>query len=587
MGGQIPEDIAPAVKEWLGYDYDPQTREAVTWLIENDPTGLRESFGERLRFGTGGIRGLMGVGPNRFNIYTVGAAAQAVATYLRAYYTDGQELRAVVAYDSRNNSARYAETCADTLAANGVRTYLFDALRPVPELSYTVRALRCHVGISITASHNPKEYNGFKLYWSNGAQVVPPHDGRVLEAMARITKFDDVKRGGDRNLIISVGTELDEAYLNELLSHDLTPELRARRAEMKIVYTPLHGAGVRLVPQLLKRLGFGQVALVSQQNQPDGEFPTVQSPNPEDPAAMSLAVEQAERTGATLALGTDPDADRVGAYVASRDGRPTRLDGEQIGLLLANYLLQMRKRARGLTKRDFMVRTIVTSPLIDKLASRYGVATYAVLTGFKHIASLVDAMGSNCHFLLGVEESHGYLAEGDLRDKDGVQACGLLAQLTAWALSRGVTPLDDLEAIYHEVGFSHKAQRSLVLKGHEGRRAIAARMESLRAAPPSAIAGEKVLEMHDFMHFPTRQKPVKEANVVIQQPANVLQFVTAEGSIVTARPSGTEPKIKYYATVCMPFKTMEITLPLAEKRAQALLDALMGDEPGGANQSGV
>lgn len=577
MGGQIPEDIAPAVREWLGYDYDPQTREAVTWLIENAPAELRESFGHRLTFGTGGIRGLMGVGPNRLNIYTIGAAAQAVATYLKTYYTDGQELRAVVAYDSRNNSARYAETCSDTLAANGIRTYLFDALRPVPELSYSVRALRCHVGIAITASHNPKEYNGFKLYWANGAQVVAPHDTKVLEAMARITKFNDVKRGGDHNLIVTIGADLDEAYLNELISLDFTPELRALRGEMKIVYTPLHGAGVRLVPQLLRRLGFGQVALVSQQNLPDGEFPTVQSPNPEAPAAMALAVEQAERTGAVLALGTDPDADRVGVYVANREGRLTRLDGEQIGLLLANYLLQMRQRARRLTKHDFMARTIVTSPLLDKLAARYGVSTYAVLTGFKHIASLIDTLGSRCHFLLGVEESHGYLAGCNLRDKDGVQACGLVAQLAAWAASRGLTPLDDLEQIYREIGFAHKAQRSLVLKGSEGQRAIAARMDSLRAAPPSSLAGEKVVKMIDFLQPPAQLKPVKGSNTVVQQPANVLQFFTDKESIVTVRPSGTEPKIKYYATVCLPFESCDVSLPLADSRAQALLSALMGE----------
>lgn len=577
MVGQIPEDIAPIVKEWLGYDYAPHTREAVTWLIENDPAGLRESFGQRLTFGTGGMRGLMGVGPNRLNIYTVGAAAQAVATYLRAYYTDGQELRAVVAFDSRNNSARYAETCTDTLAANGVRTYLFDALRPVPELSFAVRALRCHVGIAITASHNPKEYNGLKLYWANGAQAVAPHDAQVLEAMARITKFDDVKRGGDHTLIVPIGADIDEAYLNALLSLDLTPELRAQRAGMKIVYTPLHGAGNRLVPQLLKRLGFSQVAVVSQQNQPDGEFPTVHSPNPEDPAALALAVEQAERTGATLALGTDPDADRVGAYVADRAGQLVRLDGEQIGLLIANYLLQMRKRAKSLRKHDFMVRTIVTSPLLDRLAASYGVTTYAVLTGFKNIASLVDAVGSKWHFLLGVEESHGYLAGGILRDKDGVQACGLIAQLAAWAASRGCSPLDDLEQIYREIGFAHKIQRSIVLKGSEGQRAIAARMESLRTTPPTSIAGESVVNMIDFLNYPTQQKLVKGSNMVIHHPANVLQFVTEKGSIVTVRPSGTEPKIKYYATVQLPYESREATLPLAESSAEALLASLMGE----------
>lgn len=577
MGGQIPEDIAPAVKEWLGYDYDPQTREKVTWLIENDPAVLHECFGQRLAFGTGGMRGFMGVGPNRLNIYTIGAAAQAVATYLKDYYTDGQELRAVVAYDSRNNSTRFAETCSDTLAANGIRTYLFDALRPVPELSYAVRVLRCHVGIAITASHNPKEYNGFKLYWANGAQIVAPHDERVVEAMALITKFNDVKRGGDHNLIVTIGADLDEAYLNELMSLDFTPELHAQRAEIKIVYTPLHGAGVRLVPQLLKRLGFSQVALVSQQNLPDGEFPTVQTPNPEVPAAMALAVEQAECTGAMLALGTDPDADRVGVYMANREGRLTRLDGEQIGLLLANYILQMRKRAMRLSKHDFMMRTIVTSPLLDKLAARYGVATYAVLTGFKHIASLVDALGPQCHFLLGVEESHGYLAECNLRDKDGVQACGLVAQLTAWAVSRGLTPLDDLEKIYREIGFARKAQRSLELKGSEGQRAIAARMDSLRAAPPTSIAGEKVVKMIDFLHHPTRLKPIKGSNTVVQQPANVLQFITDKESIVTVRPSGTEPKIKYYATVCQPFASIDETLPLADSQARALLASLIGE----------
>lgn len=575
MVSQIPEDLAPAVKEWLGYDYDPQTREAVMWLVENDPAGLRESFGQRLTFGTGGMRGLMGAGPGKLNIYTVAAAAQAVASYIGSIYTDGQELRAVIAYDSRNNSERFASVCADTLAANGVRTYLFDGVRPVPELSYTVRTLRCHVGIAITASHNPKEYNGFKLYWANGAQVVAPHDAGVLAAMAGITKFEHVKRGGDRNLIISIGADVDEAYLNQLVEKDLTPALRPQRSGLKIVYTPLHGTGARLTPLLLKRLGFSQVAVVSKQNIPDGDFPTTPSPNPEDPNAMALAVEQAQGTGATLVLGTDPDADRMGAFAADRHGKLVRLDGEQIGLLIANYLLQIRKRSKRPSKKDYMVRTIVTSPLLDRLAAHYGVTTYTVLPGFKYIASLIDTIGTKGHFMLGVEESHGYLAGCELRDKDGIQACGLFAQLTAWAASRGCTPIDDLESIYHEIGFSHKAQRSLMLEGSEGKETMAEIMQTLRTDPLVEIAGEKVVKVVDFLSVPIANAPDKTSTLIIKKPANALQFITESESVVTVRPSGTEPKIKFYASASMPFESIETTLPIAERRTNALLESLV------------
>ena len=545
MSGQIPDDIVQEVKEWLGYDYDPQTREAVGWLVENDPVGLRESFARRLAFGTGGMRGLMGVGPNRLNIYTVAAAAQAVASYLGAVYTDGRELRAVVAYDSRNNSQRFAETCAETLAANGVRTYLFDGVRPVPELSYAVRVLRCQVGVTITASHNPKEYNGFKLYWANGGQVVAPHDAGVVAVMGRITKFEHVKRGGEKKLIIPVGEELDEVYLNLLMGYDFTPELRSARASLKVVYTPIHGAGTRLAPLLLKRLGFAQVSVVSKQSLPDGEFPSVTSPNPEDAAALALAVEQAQSAGATLVLGTDPDADRVGA-------------------------------AKCISKKDYMVRTVVTTPLIDALARSFGVETYAVPTGFKYIAALIDAMGPTKNFLMGIEESHGYLVGSELRDKDGIQACGIFAQLAAWAASRGCSPLDDLETIYRQVGFSRRAQRSKVLTGIEGQRAIADRMAALRRDPPAALAGERVVETLDFLALPLTRRPAKEGSLVLMNPSDTLQYITDSGSIVTVRPSGTEPKVKYYATVRMPYESYEKTSREAEARAHALIDALEG-----------
>ena len=576
MSGQIPDDIVQEVKEWLGYDYDPQTREAVGWLVENDPVGLRESFARRLAFGTGGMRGLMGVGPNRLNIYTVAAAAQAVASYMGAVYTDGRELRAVVAYDSRNNSQRFAETCAETLAANGVRTYLFDGVRPVPELSYAVRVLRCQVGVTITASHNPKEYNGFKLYWANGGQVVAPHDAGVVTVMGRITKFEHVKRGGEKKLIIPVGEELDEVYLNLLMGYDFTPELRSARASLKVVYTPIHGAGTRLAPLLLKRLGFAQVSVVSKQSLPDGEFPSVTSPNPEDAAALALAVEQAQSAGATLVLGTDPDADRVGAAVADGHGAFVHLDGEQIGLLMANYVLAMRRRAKSISKKDYMVRTVVTTPLIDALARSFGVATYAVPTGFKYIAALIDAMGPSKNFLMGIEESHGYLVGSELRDKDGIQACGIFAQLAAWAASRGCSPLDDLDAIYRQVGFSRRAQRSKVLTGIEGQRAIADRMAALRREPPVALAGERVVETLDLLALPTTRRPAKEGSLVLMNPSDTLQYITDSGSIVTVRPSGTEPKVKYYATVRMPYESYEKTSREAEARAHALIDALEG-----------
>lgn len=546
----IAEEVMARVRTWLSYEYDPDTRERVQYLLDNDHAGLIDSFGVDLEFGTGGMRGLMGVGPNRLNIYTVGRATQGLANYLRNNTTNTTELRVAIAYDCRNNSSRFAEIAADTLAANGIRVFLFESLRPTPQLSFTVRTLSCHAGIVITASHNPKEYNGYKVYWSDGAQVVSPHDKGIIEEVQKLGKSEEVKRKGDQGNIVKIGRELDEVYLSTLLANPLSLARIGQENEVSIVYTPIHGTGGTLVPQLLKRAGFKNVHVVSKQREADGNFSTVTSPNPEDPLAMSMAVALAEENKATLVLGTDPDADRVGMYARNTKGELIRFDGNQIAVLLAYYVLE-REKELGLNKgKRFMVRTIVTTPLLDTLAAAYKVEIRHVLTGFKYIAEEIAASEGKCRFVMGAEESHGYLVGSTVRDKDAVQACLLLSQCAAWCALHGTSLSDELEKIYDKFGFWKHAQQSLVRKGETGRKEIRERMLQLRKQPPKTIAGERVVRITDYLegrcYCPTTQTELEKP----QLHADVMEFETEKGSRIIVRPSGTEPKIKYYVGVC-------------------------------------
>lgn len=571
---EIADEVMTRVRAWLSYEYDSDTRERVQYLLDNDPTGLQDAFGADLEFGTGGMRGLMGVGPNRLNIYTVGRATQGLANYLRQHNTTVSELRVAIAYDCRNNSNRFAEIAADTLAANGIRVFLFESLRPTPELSFAVRVLACHAGIVITASHNPKEYNGYKVYWSDGAQVVPPHDKGIIEEVQKLGKSEEVKRKGDQGNIVKIGRELDEVYLSTLLSHPLCANRLAEGPELGIVYTPIHGTGGMLVPQLLKRAGFRNVHVVSKQREADGNFPTVTSPNPEEESAMSMAVALAEENKASLVLGTDPDADRVGMYARNSAGELVRFDGNQIATLLAYYVLECEKEL-GINKgKRFMVRTIVTTPLLDALAAAYKVEMRQVLTGFKYIAEIIAKLEGKSRFVMGAEESHGYLVGSSVRDKDAVQACLLLAQYAAKCAKRGTNLYDELQHIYEKFGFWMHAQRSLVRKGEEGRNEIKQRMQLLRSTPPKTIGGELVVRITDYLtahaYCPTTQQELECPHL----HADVIEMETEKGSCIIVRPSGTEPKIKYYVGVRDAKYTPQSEQQLAERIARILEDVV-------------
>ncbi len=572
----ISEDIMARVRAWLSYEYDKDTRERVQWLLENDPVTLRESFSRDLEFGTGGMRGIMGVGPNRLNIYTVGRATQGLANYLRKNYPRVAELRVAIAYDCRNNSARFAEVAADTLAANGIRVFLYDSLRPTPQLSFTVRSLSCHAGIVITASHNPKEYNGYKVYWGDGAQVVPPHDKGIITEVLALGNVEEVKHKGDSSLIVRVGQEMDEVYLSMLLSSPLCSEkLSESSAEMGIVYTPIHGTGGTLVPQALRRRGFKNVHIVTKQRDPDGNFSTVASPNPEEPSAMSLAVSLAEETQAALVLGTDPDADRVGMYARDAKGELVRFDGNQIAILLAYFVLEREQELKLSRTKRFMVRTIVTTPLLDDLAAAYKVEMRHVLTGFKYIAEEIAGREGKFRFVMGAEESHGYLVGDKVRDKDAVQSSLLLSEFAAWALARGTNLCEELQRLYAKYGYWKHAQRSLVRKGEEGQQEIVERMGRLRATPPLQLGEEKVVRVTDYLEGRTYnpQTGVEESKPSLH--ADVLEFETEGGSRLLVRPSGTEPKIKYYIMMRAPRFDAKIEQELS-MRIEAILDSIAG-----------
>lgn len=562
------------VREWLSAEYDPITRAAVQDLVEGDPATLRDAFGARLDFGTGGMRGIMGVGTNRLNNYTLGFATQGLANYLLRTYPKGQELRVAIAYDSRMHSQEFAEDAADILTANGIRVYLYEQVRPTPLLSYTVRAYHCHAGIIITASHNPKEYNGYKVYWSDGAQVVPPHDKGIIEEVYSLKSVSQIKHGGPAELRVMLSHDADEAYLSYLQTQALHPELGEARKSVGISYTPLHGTGGKLAPAHLRRLGYTEVHPVPEQVQPDGEFPTLRSPNPEDPKALDLAVKQAQRLGDKLVLANDPDADRMSAYVCNGKDELCRLDGDQQATLIAYYLLESRRRAGTLPAHPYLIRTIVTSTLLDKIAADYGATTYSVLTGFKYIAALIAAMPPEYEYIMGCEESQGCLVGTGVRDKDGIQAAGIMADLTTWECAQGGSPMDRLASLYSRYGLLHKAQKSITLQGAEGQQEIGRRMQALRKNPPSTIAGERVVEVRDFLSRPIHQLPTPGSNIVLQAPSNVLQYVTDKGSTLTVRPSGTEPKIKYYGLVDEPFRDFGVSIPLANARLEELLEEL-------------
>lgn len=574
----IPNEISARVEEWLSHAYDEGTRERVRELIAHDEEELLDAFSQDLTFGTGGMRGVMGVGPNRLNTYTVRRATQGLADYLLARYTDVVQVKVAIAYDCRNQSAEFAATAADTLAANGILVYLYDSLRPTPQLSFTVRALSCQAGIVITASHNPKEFNGYKVYGDDGGQVKSPWDSRIMERVLAVTSQDQVKVGGARELIVPVGCEMDEAYVNAVVSYSQNAQAVLARREMPIVYTSIHGSGIESVPRALRRAGFRAVHVVEAQRKPDGNFPTVVSPNPEDPAAMDLALGLAREKEAAVVLGTDPDADRVGVYVRTKGGEYFRPDGNEIAVLLTQYVLgSLQGKSRGRAS-EFIVRTIVTTPMLDAIAAANGVLCKLVPTGFKYIADMIDSPSESgaefaARFIMGAEESHGYLVGDRVRDKDAVQASVLIAEMVAYYAEEGKDLQEVLHEAYRQYGLWVQGQQSVTLKGIAGREEIGQRMARLREDAPMELLGERVVRVYDYARGVEYRAEEGAWAPFDFAKTNVIQLLTESGALITARPSGTEPKIKYYYSLRGEYSTPDSVAEL-RSRGEEMLGAV-------------
>ena len=546
----IDESAKLNAQNWLDGAYDEATKQAIRDMAENNPNELNESFYRTLEFGTGGLRGIMGVGTNRMNKYTVAMATQGLANYVKKVNeSKGQqveELRAAVSHDSRNHSREFAEITAAVLAANGYKVYLFDSMRPTPELSFAVRYFNCHTGVMVTASHNPKEYNGYKAYWSDGCQLTAPHDTAVIDEVLKIKSIADVKMtGGEKNITI-IGEEVDKAFLARVEANSLNPEVIKKHHDVKIVYTPLHGTGITLIPRMLKQLGFTNVNIVEAQAVPDGNFPTTPSPNPEEKAAMKMAVELAQKLDADIVFASDPDADRVGVAVKRPDGEWMLLNGNQTMSVLFYYIVKQWQEKQMLTGNEFMVKTIVTSELPADIATRAGIKIYDVLTGFKFIGAKILELEGVEQFIAGGEESYGYMIGDFVRDKDAVAACSMIAEIAAWARENGKTFFDVLVDIYKEYGFYKEGLVSVVRKGKSGAEEIQQMMKDYRSNPPAEIDGEKVVCIKDYQTHESKDLISGAVTKLDLPKSNVLQFFTDKGNKITVRPSGTEPKIKFY-----------------------------------------
>jgi phosphoglucomutase len=543
--------VTNKAKTWLSDKYDAETRKAVQALLDKeDKTDLIEAFYKDLEFGTGGLRGIMGVGTNRVNIYTIGGATQGLANYLLKEFAKLKQIKVVIGHDCRNNSRKYAEISAEIFSANGIKAYLFEDLRPTPEVSYAIRKLGCQSGIMITASHNPKVYNGYKAYWEDGAQVVPPHDKNIIAEVNRVNVEDIKFKGGDKSLIEILGKEMDEAYIKDLRTLMLSPESVKKHGSIGIVYTPLHGTGSTIIPKAMKACGFTNIIDVPEQNVISGEFPTVVSPNPEDPAAMALAVKKAEETNADLVFATDPDADRFGAGVRDDKGNFILLNGNQTMIMLVYYIITRKRELGQLTGKEYTVRTIVTSTLTQVVSEKNGVEMFECYTGFKWIASVMRELEGKRKYIGGGEESYGFLAEDFVRDKDSVSAAILFGEIAAWAKDNGKTIYELLQDIYVEYGFSKEKGISVVKEGRSGAEEIEAMMKNFRDNPIKEIAGAKVTLIKDFVKLKAFDLSIDE-EYTLEMPttSNVLQYFTQDGTKVSIRPSGTEPKIKFYIEV--------------------------------------
>lgn len=543
--------VTEKAQKWLAGNYNEETKKEVEQMLNNeDKSLLIDAFYKELEFGTGGLRGIMGAGSNRMNIYTVGSATQGLSNYLLQEFAELPEIKVVIGHDCRNNSRKFAEISANIFSANGIKVYLFEDLRPTPEVSFAIRKLGCQSGIMITASHNPKEYNGYKAYWDDGAQVLAPHDKNIIAEVNRIKSIDDIKFEGNPDLIKIIGKDMDKAFIDEVLKLSLSPEAIKRQHDLKIVYTPIHGAGIMLVPAALKAAGFTNIINVPEQDVISGEFPTVVSPNPEEPAALELAVKRAIETDAEIVMATDPDADRIGTAVRNNDGEFVLVNGNQTMILYLYYLITRWKELGKLTGKEYAVKTIVTTELVSKIAAKNGVDLFDSYTGFKWIADIIRKNEDTKIYLGGGEESYGFLAGDFVRDKDSVSACMLFAEMAAWAKDNGKTVYQLLQDIYLEYGYSKEVGVSLVRKGKEGAEEIEAMMRNFRNNPLTQIAGSNVTLLKDFASLEAKDFDSNETiSLSMPTTSNVLQYYTEDGTKLSIRPSGTEPKIKFYIDV--------------------------------------
>ena len=543
-------EVIARAQVWLGAGYDEETRAAVQAMLDNpDKTELIESFYRDLEFGTGGLRGIMGAGTNRMNIYTVGSATQGLANYLKKNFADLPLISVAIGHDCRNNSRKFAEISADIFSANGIKVYLFESLRPTPEVSFAIRELGCQAGINLTASHNPKEYNGYKAYWSDGAQVIAPHDTGIIDEVNNIASVTDIKFERRPELVEIIGEEMDRIYLDRIKTLSLCPDIIARHHDIPIVYTPIHGTGVKMIPASLANFGFTNIIHVPEQDVVSGDFPTVVSPNPEEPAALDMAVKRAIETNAELVMASDPDADRIGIAVKNDKGEWVLVNGNQIVMLMLNYIMTTYQE-RGLIKgNEFIVKTIVTTETIKTIADRNNIKMYDCYTGFKWIAAIIRDLEGKERYIGGGEESYGFLAQDFVRDKDAVSAMSLMAEIAAWAKDRGMTMYQMIQDIYLKYGFSKEKGISVVRKGKKGAEEIQAIMKSLRENPVKTLAGSPVVMVKDFQSLTATDAEGNVTKLDMPCSSNVLQYFTAAGDKISVRPSGTEPKIKFYIEV--------------------------------------
>lgn len=573
-----PKEVIEKAQLWLSDSYDAETRAEVKRMLDaDDPTELIDAFYRDLEFGTGGLRGIMGAGSNRMNIYTVGAATQGLANYLKEAFKDLPQISVAVGHDVRNNSRKFAEIVADIFSANGIKVYLFDSFRPTPELSYAIRYFGCQSGVNITASHNPKEYNGYKAYWEDGAQIIAPHDVNIIDHVNKIKDVKDIKFEGNKELIQIVGDEVDSSFLADVKSLSLSPDVIKRHADLKIVYTPIHGTGVSLIPRSLRNYGFTNIINVPEQDVPSGNFPTVESPNPEVPSAMAMAIAKAKEVDADIVMASDPDADRIGCVIRDNNGEYVLLNGNQIVMILLYYIITRNVELGKMTGNEYIVKTIVTTETIKTIAKNANLKMFDCYTGFKWIAAVIRDNEQTLRYLGGGEESYGFLAETFCRDKDAVSAISLMAEACAWAKDKGMDFQGLLQDIYIKNGFSKEVGISVVRPGKTGADEIQAMMKNFRENPPKQLGGSDVEIIKDYGALNlTDVKAGKVEKMDMPTTSNVLQYFTADNSKVSIRPSGTEPKIKFYIEVKAPMASAA-DYDAANKAAEAKIEAVKKD----------